>query len=53
MTSAFFKQLMETGVIATTRGQPAGRKRGTSWKFDHRTPEITSSLESPALLTHG
>ena len=49
----FFKQLMETGVIATTRGQPAGRKRGTSWKFDHRTPEITSSPESPALLTHG
>lgn len=38
----FFKQLMETGVISTTRGQPAGRKHGTSRKFDHPTPRQTS-----------
>jgi uncharacterized membrane protein len=29
-----FKQLIETGVIATTEGQPAGRARSTSRKFD-------------------
>ena len=28
------KQLLETGVIATTEGQPAGRSRSTSRKFD-------------------
>ena len=33
-----FKQLMETGEIATTEGQPAGRSMSTSWKFDHATP---------------
>lgn len=26
-----FKQLMETGEIATTEGQPAGRSRGETW----------------------
>jgi len=25
---------METGEIITTEGQPAGRARGTSWKYD-------------------
>ncbi|MGN6552415.1 MAG: SRPBCC family protein [Verrucomicrobiota bacterium] len=29
-----FKQLMETGEIAQTEGQPAGRMRSTSRKFD-------------------
>ncbi|WP_160164567.1 SRPBCC family protein [Pedosphaera parvula] len=29
-----FKQMMETGEIPTTSGQPAGRSRSTSWKFD-------------------
>jgi len=29
-----FKQLMETGEIPTTEGQPAGRKSSTSPKFD-------------------
>ncbi len=29
-----FKQLMETGEIARTEGQPAGRQRSTSRKFD-------------------
>jgi len=28
------KQIMETGEIITTKGQPAGRARGTSWKYD-------------------
>ena len=28
------KQIMETGEIITTEGQPAGRARGTSWKYD-------------------
>ena len=29
-----FKQLMETGEIITTAGQPAGRASSTSWKYD-------------------
>ncbi len=29
-----FKQLMETGEIATTEGQPAGRTKSTSRKYD-------------------
>ena len=29
-----FKQLMETGEIARTRGQPAGRSTSTSRRFD-------------------
>jgi uncharacterized membrane protein len=29
-----FKQLMETGEIITTEGQPAGRMSSTSWKYD-------------------
>jgi len=28
------KQIMETGEIITTKGQPAGRAGGTSWKYD-------------------
>jgi uncharacterized membrane protein len=34
----FFKQFMETGVIATTKGQPAARASGVSKKFDRETP---------------
>ena len=29
-----FKQLMETGEVVTTEGQPAGRASSTSWKYD-------------------
>ncbi|MCE5267901.1 MAG: SRPBCC family protein [Planctomycetaceae bacterium] len=29
-----FKQLLETGEIITTEGQPAGRSQGTSWRYD-------------------
>ena len=29
-----FKQLMETGEVVTTEGQPAGRVSSTSWKYD-------------------
>lgn len=29
-----FKQVMETGEIITTVGQPAGRSNSTSWKYD-------------------
>ena len=29
-----FKQVMETGEVITTEGQPAGRKESTSWKYD-------------------
>ncbi|MBX3300681.1 MAG: SRPBCC family protein [Nitrospira sp.] len=30
-----FKQIMETGEVITTQGQPAGREESTSWKYDH------------------
>jgi uncharacterized membrane protein len=29
-----FKQMMETGEVVTTEGQPAGRPESTSWKYD-------------------
>jgi uncharacterized membrane protein len=29
-----FKQVMETGEVITTEGQPAGRAESTSWKYD-------------------
>ncbi|HEU4684891.1 MAG TPA: SRPBCC family protein [Nitrospira sp.] len=29
-----FKQVMETGEVITTQGQPAGRAQNTSWKYD-------------------
>jgi uncharacterized membrane protein len=32
-----FKQLMETGEIITTEGQPAGRESSTSWRYDSAT----------------
>jgi uncharacterized membrane protein len=33
-----FKQLIEAGEILTTEGQPAGRARSTSWKYDRTMP---------------
>jgi uncharacterized membrane protein len=29
-----FKQVMETGEVITTEGQPAGRAESTSWRYD-------------------
>jgi uncharacterized membrane protein len=29
-----FKQVMETGEVITTEGQPAGRADSLSWKYD-------------------
>jgi uncharacterized membrane protein len=29
-----FKQVIEAGEVLTTQGQPAGRARSTSWKYD-------------------
>ena len=29
-----FKQVMETGEVITTEGQPAGRADSVSWKYD-------------------
>jgi uncharacterized membrane protein len=29
-----FKQVMETGEVITTEGQPAGRSSSTSWRYD-------------------
>lgn len=43
----FFKQLMETGEIPTTKGQSAGRSRSTSKKYDYPTPQRALSA-SPA-----
>lgn len=34
-----FKQLMETGVVVTTKGQSAGRTTSTSKKFDYKVPD--------------
>jgi uncharacterized membrane protein len=43
----FFKQLMETGHIPTTVGQPAGRKMSTSKKFDYKLPRSEQVEGSP------
>ena len=32
-----FKQVMETGDVITTEGQPAGRAGSISWKYDAAT----------------
>jgi uncharacterized membrane protein len=29
-----FKQVMETGEVVTTKGQPTGRASSTSWRYD-------------------
>jgi uncharacterized membrane protein len=38
-----FKQLMETGEIATTKGQPAGRANSQSVRFDQVIPQLAES----------
>ncbi|HEX9788653.1 MAG TPA: SRPBCC family protein [Candidatus Binatia bacterium] len=38
------KQLMETGEIITTEGQPAGRAKSTSWKYDHAARRLAAGL---------
>ena len=38
-----FRQLMETGEIITTEGQPAGRSRGDSWKYDRAGRRLAAS----------
>jgi uncharacterized membrane protein len=38
-----FKQLMETGIVVTTKGQSAGRKMSTSKKFDYPVPTVTGT----------
>jgi uncharacterized membrane protein len=38
------KQLMEAGEIITTEGQPAGRAKSTSWKYDHAGRRIAATL---------
>jgi uncharacterized membrane protein len=43
----YFKQLMETGMVVTTKGQSAGRKMSTSKKFDYKVPETQSLEGSP------
>jgi uncharacterized membrane protein len=38
-----FKQVMETGEIMTTEGQPAGRRSSTSWKYDQTVRRASAS----------
>jgi uncharacterized membrane protein len=38
-----FKQMMETGEIITTQGQPAGRSSSTSWKYDQTVRRASAS----------
>jgi uncharacterized membrane protein len=44
-----FKQLMEAGEIITTEGQPAGRARSTSWKWDRTVPRVDTAAASAYL----
>jgi uncharacterized membrane protein len=44
-----FKQLMEAGEILTTDGQPAGRARSTSWKYDRTVPRLDIATASAYL----
>ena len=39
-----FRQLMETGEIITTEGQPAGRLQSTSWKYDRAGRRLAASI---------
>ena len=39
-----FKQLMETGEIITTEGQPAGRSQSTSWKYDQAGRRLAAAV---------
>jgi uncharacterized membrane protein len=46
-----FKQLIEAGEIITTEGQPAGRSRSTSFKYDQisrRNADAKQPLEQEA-----
>ena len=43
----YFKQLMETGIVVTTKGQSAGRKLSTSKKFDYKVPRVEELEGSP------
>jgi uncharacterized membrane protein len=38
------KQLMEAGEIITTEGQPAGRAKSTSWKYDYAGRRLASAF---------
>jgi uncharacterized membrane protein len=38
------KQLMEAGEIITTEGQPAGRAKSTSWKYDSAGRRLASAF---------
>jgi uncharacterized membrane protein len=40
------KQLMEAGEILTTEGQPAGRARSTSWKYDRAVPRVETAVSA-------
>jgi uncharacterized membrane protein len=39
-----FRQLMETGEIITTEGQPAGRSQSTSWKYDRAGRRLAAAV---------
>jgi uncharacterized membrane protein len=39
-----FKQLMETGEVITTEGQPAGRSQSTSWKYDRAGRRLAATV---------
>jgi uncharacterized membrane protein len=39
-----FRQLMETGEIITTEGQPAGRSESTSWKYDRAGRRLAAAV---------
>jgi len=38
------KQVMETGEIITTEGQPAGRAQSTSWKYDRAARRLAAAF---------
>jgi uncharacterized membrane protein len=38
------KQLMEAGEIITTEGQPAGRAKSTSWKYDYAGRRLAAAF---------
>jgi uncharacterized membrane protein len=38
------KQIMEAGEVVTTKGQPAGRSRSTSWKYDYAGRRLASAF---------
>jgi uncharacterized membrane protein len=40
-----FKQVMETGEVITTEGQPAGRASSTSWRYDQASRSRESGID--------